>query len=324
MISFLDFEKPIAELEGKIHELRQLGESDGEDTAVDINIDEEVARLQSKADGLLRETYAKLTPWQKVQVARHPSRPQFQDYVDALIDGFVPLAGDRSFGDDKAITGGIGRFRGRSVMVIGHEKGTDTQSRMMHNFGMARPEGYRKAARLMRLADRFGLAIVTLVDTQGAYPGVGAEERGQAEAIARCTETCLEVGVPLIACIVGEGGSGGAVALATGNSVVMLEHSVYSVISPEACSSILWRSTDQAQEAAEALKLTAGDLMTLRVIDQVVSEPVGGAQRDPAKTVEALGEAIAGQLKLYDGLNPTELRQRRREKFLEMGKVGIG
>lgn len=326
MISFLDFEKPIAELEGKIHELRQLGDGeDGNDNvSVDINIDEEVARLQAKADTLLRETYAKLTPWQKVQVARHPSRPQFQHYVAALIDEFVPLAGDRSFGDDKAITGGIGRFRGRAVMVIGHEKGTDTQSRMLHNFGMARPEGYRKAARLMRLAERFGLAIITLVDTQGAYPGVGAEERGQAEAIARCTETCLEVGVPLVACIVGEGGSGGAVALATGNSVLMLEHSVYSVISPEACSSILWRSTDQAQEAAEALKLTAGDLMSLRVIDQVISEPIGGAQRDPAKTIASLGEAIAGQLNLYDGLGASELRQRRREKFLEMGKVGIG
>ena len=254
MISFLDFEKPIAELEGKIHELRQLGEGEGDDGAVDIDIEEEVARLQAKADGLLKETYAKLTPWQKVQVARHPSRPQFQDYIDRLIDDFLPLAGDRSFGDDKAITGGIGRFRGRAVMVIGHEKGSDTQSRMAHNFGMARPEGYRKAARLMRLADRFGLAVLTLVDTQGAYPGVGAEERGQAEAIARCTETCLELNVPLIACIVGEGGSGGAVALATGNAVLMLEHSIYSVISPEACSSILWRSTDQAQEAAVAAR----------------------------------------------------------------------
>ena len=322
MISFLDFEKPIAELEGKIHELRQLGD-DQEDSG-GIDIEEEVARLQAKADGVLKETYARLSPWQKVQVARHPARPQFQNYVGQLVEDFVPLAGDRSFGDDKAIAGGIGRFRGRAVMVIGHMKGTDTQSRMTHNFGMARPEGYRKAARLMRLADRFGLAIVTLVDTQGAYPGVGAEERGQAEAIARCTETCLEVGVPLIACIVGEGGSGGAVALATGNAVLMLEHSVYSVISPEACSSILWRSAEEAQQAAEALKLTASDLKTLKVIDQVIPEPVGGAQRNPEQAVVDMGEAVAAQLKLLDGLSPAELRQRRRDKFLEMGRVGIG
>lgn len=320
MISFLDFEKGIAELEGKIHELRQLDE----DSETDVDIEEEVARLQGKADVLLRETYAKLSAWQKVQVARHPARPQFQNYVEELIDGFMPLAGDRLYGDDKAITGGIGRFRGRAVMVIGHEKGADTQSRVKHNFGMARPEGYRKAARLMRLADRFGLAVVTLVDTQGAYPGVGAEERGQAEAIARCTETCLEVGVPIVACIVGEGGSGGAVALAAGNAVVMLEHSIYSVISPEGCASILWRSADKAQEAAEALKLTAGDLKTLKVIDQVVPEPIGGAQRDPKQAIADLGEAIAVQLRALDGLPSVELRQRRREKFLEMGRVGIG
>ena len=256
MISFLDFEKPVAELEARIHDLRQL---DGENQG-GADIGEEVARIQSKADQLLRETYGKLTPWQKVQVARHPNRPQFQDYVAGLIDAFTPLAGDRAYADDKAITGGIGRFRGRSVMVIGHEKGSDTQSRVRHNFGMARPEGYRKAARLMRLADRFLLPVITLVDTQGAYPGVGAEERGQAEAIARSTETCLDIRVPLIACVVGEGGSGGAVALAAGNTVIMLEHAVYAVISPEGCASILWRSAERARDAADAMKVTAQDL----------------------------------------------------------------
>jgi len=320
MISFLDFEKPIAELEGKIHELKQLG-SESEEGGIDI--DEEVARLQAKADSLLKETYADLSPWQKVQVARHPNRPQFHDYVDALIDDFLPLAGDRSYGDDQAIKGGIGRFRGRSVMVIGHEKGTDTESRVRHNFGMARPEGYRKAARLMRLADRFGLPVVTLVDTQGAYPGVGAEERGQAEAIARCTEACLEIRVPLIACVVGEGGSGGAVALATGNRVLMLEHAIYSVISPEGCASILWRSAERAQDAAEALKVTAQDLLQLKVIDTVVAEPVGGAHRDTATTVAALGDALAKALEQMDGEAPGELRERRREKFLDMGRTGV-
>lgn len=319
MISFLDFEKPIAELEARIHDLRQL---DGEQQG-GADIEEEVAQIQSKADQLLRETYGKLTPWQKVQVARHPNRPQFQDYVAGLIESFTPLAGDRAYADDKAITGGIGRFRGRSVMVIGHEKGSDTRSRLRHNFGMARPEGYRKAARLMRLADRFGLPVITLVDTQGAYPGVGAEERGQAEAIARSTETCLDIRVPLIACLVGEGGSGGAVALATGNVVIMLEHAVYAVISPEGCASILWHSAERAQDAADAMKVTAQDLAKLKVVDQVVEENVGGAHRNPASAITALGDAIAGALAEFDGRDGGYVRQHRREKFLAMGRLGV-
>jgi acetyl-CoA carboxylase carboxyl transferase subunit alpha len=322
MISFLDFEKPIAELEGKIFELRQMTADGGDGDGIDI--EDEVGRLQNKAQALLKTTYANLSAWQKVQVARHPNRPQFKDYVTALVDDFVPLAGDRGFADDKAISAGMGRFRGRPVMVIGHEKGSDTESRVLHNFGMARPEGYRKAARLMRLADRFGLAVITLVDTQGAYPGIGAEERGQAEAIARCTEVCLEIGVPLIACIVGEGGSGGAVALATGDRVLMLEHSIYSVISPEGCASILWHTADRAQDAAAALKLTAGDLRKLRVVDAVVREPVGGAQRNPEAVIEALGDAIAASLAELDGLSASALREKRREKYLDMGRVGLG
>ena len=316
MISFLDFEKPIADLEARIHDLRELdGEQDG-----GANIEEEVAKLQDKADQLLRETYKNLTPWQKVQVARHPNRPQFGDYVAGLIDDFTPLAGDRAYSDDKAITGGIGRFRGRSVMVMGHEKGRDTESRVHHNFGMARPEGYRKAARLMRLAERFKLPIITLVDTQGAYPGVGAEERGQAEAIARSTETCLDVRVPLVACVVGEGGSGGAVALATGNAVIMLEHAVYSVISPEGCASILWRSAERAQDAAVAMKVTAQDLTGLKVVDQVVEESVGGAHRNSTSTIVALGDAIEQALKGLEGKDGGTLRQHRRDKFLAMGQ----
>ena len=317
MISFLDFEKPIADLEARIHDLRELdGEQDG-----GANIEEEVAKLQDKADQLLRETYENLTPWQKVQVARHPNRPQFGDYVAGLIDDFTPLAGDRAYSDDKAITGGIGRFRGRSVMVMGHEKGSDMESRVHHNFGMARPEGYRKAARLMRLAERFNLPIITLVDTQGAYPGVGAEERGQAEAIARSTETCLDVRVPLVACVVGEGGSGGAVALATGNAVIMLEHAVYSVISPEGCASILWRSAERAQDAAVAMKVTAQDLTGLKVVDQVVEESVGGAHRNPTSTIVALGDAIEQALKGLEGKDGGTLRQHRRDKFLAMGQL---
>ena len=316
MISFLDFEKPIADLEARIHDLRELdGEQDG-----GANIEEEVAKLQDKADQLLRETYENLTPWQKVQVARHPNRPQFGDYVAGLIDDFTPLAGDRAYSDDKAITGGIGRFRGRSVMVMGHEKGSDMESRVHHNFGMARPEGYRKAARLMRLAERFNLPIITLVDTQGAYPGVGAEERGQAEAIARSTETCLDVRVPLVACVVGEGGSGGAVALATGNAVIMLEHAVYSVISPEGCASILWRSAERAQDAAVAMKVTAQDLTGLKVVDQVVEESVGGAHRNSTSTIVALGDAIEQALKGLEGKDGGTLRQHRRDKFLAMGQ----
>ncbi|MBV40122.1 MAG: acetyl-CoA carboxylase carboxyl transferase subunit alpha [Rhodospirillaceae bacterium] len=319
MISFLDFEKPIAELEARIHDLRQLdGEQEG-----GADIEDEVGRLQAKADELLRETYGKLTPWQKVQVARHPDRPQFKDFVAGLIDGFVPLAGDRAYADDKAIAGGIGRFQGRSVMVIGHEKGSDMQSRVRHNFGMARPEGYRKAVRLMRLADRFGLPIITLVDTQGAYPGVGAEERGQAEAIARSTETCLDIRVPLICCVVGEGGSGGAVALASGNAVLMLEHAVYSVISPEGCASILWHSSERAQDAADAMKVTAQDLIKLQVVDTVVEEAIGGAHRNPASTIAALGDAIAAALAEFDGKDGGYTRQHRRDKFLAMGQHGI-
>ena len=317
MISFLDFEKPIADLEARIHDLRELGgEQDG-----GANIEEEVAKLQDKADQLLRETYKNLTPWQKVQVARHPKRPQFGDYVAGLIDDFTPLAGDRAYSDDKAITAGIGRFRGRSVMVMGHEKGSDMESRVHHNFGMARPEGYRKAARLMRLAERFNLPIITLVDTQGAYPGVGAEERGQAEAIARSTETCLDVRVPLVACVVGEGGSGGAVALAAGNAVIMLEHAIYSVISPEGCASILWRSAERAQDAAVAMKVTAQDLTGFKVVDQVVEESVGGAHRNSTSTIVALGDAIEQALKRLEGKDGGALRQHRREKFLAMGQL---
>ena len=321
MISFLDFEKPVAELESKIQELRQLN-GEGED-AGKVDIEEEVGRLQAKADSLLVDTYAKLTPWQKTLVARHPARPHFNDYATALLTDFTPLSGDRSFAEDKAVLGGLGRLDGRAVVVIGHEKGSDTPSRVAHNFGMARPEGYRKAVRLMRLADRFGPPIVTFVDTPGAYPGVGAEERGQAEAIARSTETCLQVGVPLIACIVGEGGSGGAVALAAGNRVLMLEHAIYSVISPEGCASILWRSSDRAQDAADALKLTAQDLQKLGVIDTIVSEPVGGAHRKPAETITALGEAVSQAIAEFDGMSATELRQHRREKFLEIGRSGL-
>jgi acetyl-CoA carboxylase carboxyl transferase subunit alpha len=317
MPTFLDFEKPIAELEGKIEELRHISDQG------DMNIAEEVAKLQAKADRLLKQTYAKLTAWQKTLVARHPERPHFTDYVGGLIEDFTPLAGDRAFAEDLAILGGLGRFRGRSAMIIGHEKGADTNSRLRHNFAMARPEGYRKAQRLMGLADRFKLPVITLIDTPGAYPGVDAEARGQAEAIARCIEVSLKIRVPFVAAVIGEGGSGGAIALAAANRVLMLEHSVYSVISPEGCASILWRSADQAQEAAEALKLTAEDLLRLGVIDRVVPEPVGGAHRNPADTVVALGDAIEaalGELRSQDG---PSLRVARRQKFLEMGRHGI-
>jgi acetyl-CoA carboxylase carboxyl transferase subunit alpha len=316
-MNFLDFEKPIAELEGKIEDLRHMGDGDG------LNIAEEVARLQGKVEKRLREIYSKLTPWQKTQVARHPDRPHCLDYVAALIDDFQPLAGDRGFAEDAAVIGGIGRFRGRSVMVIGQEKGHDTESRVKHNFGMAKPEGYRKARRLMEMADRFGLPIVTLVDTAGAYPGVGAEERGQAEAIARSIETCLNVRVPLVSVIIGEGGSGGAIALATGNVVMMLEHSVYSVISPEGCASILWRSGDQAQTAAEALKLTAQDLKRLGVIDEVLAEPLGGAHRSRETTMTDVADAIDRHLGELVRIDPGVLRARRRDKFLAMGRQGI-
>src|SRR5215469_9651122 len=282
MRHFLDFERPIAELEGKIDELRHLSTDSG------LNIAEEVARLEAQANRLLQQSYGRLTPWQKVQVARHPDRPHASSYIAALITDLVPLAGDRAFGEDHAVIGGIGRFRGRSVLVIGTEKGADTESRLKHNFGMARPEGYRKARRLMRLAERFGLPVLTFVDTAGAYPGLDAEARGQAEAIARAIETCLDLRVPVVATIIGEGGSGGAIALAAGNAVLMLEHAIYSVISPEGCASILWRSAEKAQDAAEALRLTAQELLKLGIIDEIVVEPLGGAHRDRNRTIEAL------------------------------------
>jgi acetyl-CoA carboxylase carboxyl transferase subunit alpha len=315
MASFLDFEKPIAELQGRIDELRETA-ADGT-----VDIAAEVAKLQTKSDKALRDTYARLTPWQKTQVARHGERPHFKDYVAGLFDDFTLLAGDRAFGDDQAILGGFAMFRGQRVMVIGHEKGDDTASRLRHNFGMGKPEGYRKGIRLMELADRFGLPVVTLVDTSGAFPGVQAEERGQAEAIARSTETCLSLGVPMVAAVVGEGGSGGAIALAAGNRVLMFEHAVYSVISPEGCASILWRTADKAPDAAEAMKVTAQDLKGLGVIDMIVPEPLGGAHRDPAKAIATLGDAIEQTLASLLTLDPAALRRDRREKFLAMGRL---
>ena len=315
MATFLDFEKPLAELQNRIDELRKAAEGG------DVDIDAEIGPLQAKSDKFLKEAYSKLTPWQKTQVARHPERPHFKHYVSELIEDFMPLGGDRAFADDQAIIGGLGRFRGRRVMVIGHEKGDDTASRLKHNFGMGKPEGYRKAIRLMQLADRFGLPVVTLVDTSGAFPGVQAEERGQAEAIARSTEQCLNLGVPLVAAVLGEGGSGGAVALAAGNVVLMMEHAVYSVISPEGCASILWRTADKAAEAAEAMKVTAQHLKELGVIDRIVPEPLGGAHRDPSMAIQALGDAIAESLKSMDGMSSEKLRQMRRGKFLAMGRI---
>ncbi len=317
MRHFLDFEKPLAELESKIEELRHLSDGD------DINIADEVSRLQAKVDRLLRQTYAKLTPWQKVQLARHPDRPHGSDYVKELITEFAPLAGDRGFAEDHAILGGIGRFRGRSVVVLAHEKGADTEARLKHNFGMAKPEGYRKARRLMALAERFGLPLLTFIDTPGAYPGIDAEARGQAEAIARSTEACLRLSVPMIATIIGEGGSGGALALAAGNKVLMMEHAVYSVISPEACASIIWRTAENAQDAAEALKLTAQDLLKLGVIDAIVAEPLGGAHRGRQPAIAATGDAIEAALRPLAGLDGPSLREQRREKFLVMGNRGL-
>jgi acetyl-CoA carboxylase carboxyl transferase subunit alpha len=314
---FLDFEKPIADLEGKIEELRHLSD-DG-----DINIADEVGKLQQKADRLLRQTYGKLTPWQRVQVARHPFRPHASDYIAALIDEYTPLAGDRAFAEDEAIVGGLGRFRGNSVVVLGNEKGADTDGRLRHNFGMARPEGYRKARRLMELAERFDLPVLTLVDTPGAYPGIGAEERGQAEAIARSIETCLGVRVPLVSVVIGEGGSGGAIALAAANTVLMLEHAVYSVISPEGCASILWRDGSHAQDAAEALRMTAQDLLKLGIIDSVIEEPLGGAHRDTATATKRVGDAIDKALRDLAGLDGDALRTRRRDKFLQMGRDAL-
>ena len=315
MPTFLDFEKPIAELQARIDELRDTGAEGGVDIAA------EVAKLQAKSDRLLRDTFAKLTPWQKTQVARHPERPHFKHYVAGLFEEFVPLAGDRAFGDDQAILGGFATFRGRRVLVMGHEKGDDTTSRLRHNFGMGKPEGYRKAVRLLSLADRFGLPVVTLVDTSGAFPGLQAEERGQAEAIARSTEACLAVGVPLVSAVVGEGGSGGAIALASGNRVLMFEHAVYSVISPEGCASILWRTAEKAAEAAEAMKVTAQDLKSLGVIDTIVAEPLGGAHRSPSAAIGALGDAIEKSLEELVTLDAETLRRQRRDKFLAMGRA---
>jgi len=313
MVSFLDFEKPIQELQGRVAELRETADSGP------VDIAPEVARLEAKSHKLLRDTYAKLTPWQKTQVARHPERPHFKNYVAGLTEGFMPLAGDRAFADDLAIIGGLARIGGRRVMLIGHEKGDDTASRLKHNFGMAKPEGYRKAIRLMELADRFRLPVVTLVDTSGAFPGVQAEERGQAEAIARSTEACLALGVPIVTAVVGEGGSGGAVALAAANRVLMFEHAVYSVISPEGCASILWRTADKAPDAAEAMKITAADLKRLGVVDRIVTEPVGGAHRDPAAAIAALGTALGEELDALSSLSAEAVREARREKFLTIG-----
>jgi len=318
MRTYLDFEKPIAELESKVAELRALA---GDEASAPIT--EELSRLVARAHEALQETYSELTPWQKAQVARHPERPHFKNYIEGLVRDFTPLAGDRHFAEDEAIIGGVGRLSGRSVMVIGHEKGSDTEGRIKHNFGMARPEGYRKAVRLMEMADRFKLPVVSLVDTAGAYPGIGAEERGQAEAIARSTEACLAIGVPLVSCIVGEGGSGGAVALATANKVIMLEHAIYSVITPEGCASILWRNAAKAQDAAEALKLTAADLKKLKVIDDIVKEPIGGAHRKPKESIAAVGKAIGKALNDLTDMNPEELRNHRRKKFLEIGAAGV-
>ena len=317
MKSFLDFEKPIAELEGKIEGLRHLSDSG------DVNIAEEVAHLEAKADKLMRQTYARLSAWQKTQVARHPDRPHCVDYIDALIDDYSPLAGDRAYAEDFAIVGGIGRFRGQSVVVIGQEKGSDMTSRVKHNFGMARPEGYRKAIRLMDLAEHFKIPVVTFVDTAGAWPGVGAEERGQSEAIARSIEKCLDIRTPMIATIIGEGGSGGAIAIAAANRVLMLEHAIYSVISPEGCASILWRSGDFAKDAAESLKLTAQNLDALGVIDAVVHEPMGGAHRDPQTTLKTLGDELEEHLRELSAQDGETLRQTRRDKFLEMGRQSL-
>ena len=316
MPHFLDFEKPIADLEGKIEELRHL--SDGE-----INIADEVGKLEEKVERQLRQTYGRLNAWQKVQVARHPGRPKCGDYVSALIEDFVPLAGDRLFSEDAALVAGLGRFRGRAVAVLGHEKGNDTDSRIAHNFGMARPEGYRKAQRVMDLANRFDLPLLSFVDTSGAYPGVGAEERGQSEAIARSIQSCLGLTVPFVSVIIGEGGSGGAIAIATANKVFMLEHAIYSVISPEGCASILWRDGARAKDAAEALKITAQDLMQLNLIDGVIPEPLGGAQREPGAAIQAVGAALGESLQELAGMDGEALKRHRRDKYAALGTAGL-
>jgi acetyl-CoA carboxylase carboxyl transferase subunit alpha len=313
MTVYLDFEKPIAALEARIIELQEAADESEVDVAA------ETAKLRDKADKQLKDTYARLTAWQKTQVARHPERPHFKHFVASMFEDFMPLAGDRAFADDQAILGGLAMLNGRKIMLIGHEKGDDTQSRLHHNFGMGKPEGYRKAIRLMELADRFGLPVVSLVDTSGAFPGIQAEERGQAEAIARSTEKCLSLGVPMIACIVGEGGSGGAVALAAADRILMFEHAVYSVISPEGCASILWRTGDKAADAAQAMKMTADDLKSLRVIDRIVKEPMGGAHRDHALASASLAKAIGEELDALSAFSSKELLQQRRAKFLAMG-----
>jgi len=315
MRTYLDFEKPVAELEAKLEELRAL--SAGGDA---VAIGEEVTRLETKAAQALKDLYANLTPWQRMLVARHPERPHFSHYVQRLFTEFTPLAGDRKFGDDEAIQGGFGRFRGSSVCLIGHEKGSSTEERIKHNFGMAKPEGYRKAVRLMEMADRFEIPVISLIDTAGAYPGIGAEERGQAEAIARSTAACLTLGVPNVALIIGEGGSGGAIAIATANVVLMMEHSIYSVISPEGAASILWRDTTKAQEAATNMKITAPDLVRFGIVDGIVAEPAGGAHRHPEAAIAAAGEAIAGALDGLHGLSRQEIRARREQKFLAIGR----
>ena len=318
MQTYLEFEKPIAELEGKIHELRSVGQTEG---AVDIF--DEIQKLEVKVAEQVERLYKNLDAWQKTQVARHPARPHCMDYIETLVDDFTPLAGDRLYSEDYAVIAGLGRWQGQSVAILGHEKGSNTQDRLKHNFGMARPEGYRKAIRIMDLAERFNLPVVTLVDTAGAYPGIGAEERGQSEAIARCTDKCLQLGVPFVSVIIGEGGSGGALALATASRILMLEHSIYTVASPEACASILWRSSEHANTAATALKVTAQDLEQLGVIDRILTEPVGGAHRDRAQMMSDVGLAVAGELAKLASLSPQELRDNRRQKFLDMGRSGI-
>ncbi len=318
MATYLEFEKPLAEIEGKAEELRALARANEE-----MDVEKEAAALDKKAAQLLKDLYKDLSPWRKTQVARHPDRPHCKDYIEALFTEYTPLAGDRNFADDHAVMGGLARFNDAPVMVIGHEKGHDTASRIERNFGMARPEGYRKAIRLMDMADRFRLPVITLVDTPGAYPGKGAEERGQSEAIARSTEKCLQIGVPLVSVIIGEGGSGGAVAFATANRIAMLEHSVYSVISPEGCASILWKDAEKMREAAEALRLTAQDLKKLAVIDRIIKEPLGGAQRDRAAAIAAVGSEIALMLDEMKGKKPAELIKDRRKKFLDMGSKGL-
>ena len=318
MAHYLDFEKPLAEIEGKAEELRAMARQNNE-----MDIEKEAENLDLKAQEILADLYNNLTPWRKCQIARHPERPHCRDYVKALFSEFVPLAGDRSFADDQAVIGGLARFGDKPVVVIGHEKGSDTKSRIERNFGMARPEGYRKAIRLMELADKFGLPVITLVDTPRAYPGKGEEERGQSEAIARSTEKCLQIGVPLISVIIGEGGSGGAVAFASANKVAMLEHSVYSVISPEGCASILWKDAEKMREAAEALRLTADDLYTLGISDQIIKEPMGGAHRDPAQTIEAVKAVIGSMLSALNSKKPKDLINERRKKFLKLGSKGL-